>query len=112
MCYNLDAEVLLVNLLSMSDKPISIKLLKEVRQKIEAEIPSLIIDISIDSLCFAVEKRPEMFKWCGAEREEICRSNQAKNLFSNKSLNRNFNWQIPQNIKTSFLTLLNSSYPI
>jgi len=103
MCYVLDPELLLVNLFHVDKKPLTIKRLKEVRQEIETEIPSLFVDISMNSVCFAIERRPEMFRWSG---ERICMAENTEDMYSEDKLNKYFNWKIPSNIRSNFLKII------
>lgn len=103
MCYVIQAEQILANLLIESGTVISIQRLKSVSMKIEKELPSVYVDVSRNSLCSATDNFPRMFFW---ENDRISRASGSDIFFKQSYINLYFNKRLPKNIRRKFLGVL------
>lgn len=65
MCLVVDADLILANLLVAGKESVTIRDLAKIGRKLEAIKGRIFIDVAVDSVLFAVEKRPDMFMWDG-----------------------------------------------
>ncbi|NQT93851.1 MAG: hypothetical protein HQ559_13915 [Lentisphaerae bacterium] len=104
MCQEINTEFVLANMLLHSQRSISIRTLKKVRQRIEQEIPSVFVDVTSDSVTTVVECHPEIFRW--VDDDKVDRAPGAEHYFSSKYVEAHINWRVPQKIRRSCLSIL------
>jgi len=104
MCDVIGPEFVLANLLMHGHRSVSIHRLKELRRKIENQIPSVFVDVTTDSLCATIECRSDMFQWVSEDKIE--RAPKATRFFSTRYVNASINWRVPDRIRTDCLSIL------
>ena len=105
MCREINAEFVLANMLVTTQRSVSIRTLKKVRQEIEQKIPSVFVDVTSDSITTVVESRPEMFRWAD---DEVDRAPNADKFFSARYVRDHINWRVPGNIRSNCLHIIAS----
>jgi hypothetical protein len=102
MCIVIEADCILANLFAGGRNRVSLRDLKELQSKLEKSIPELVVDVSMENICYAVDQRPDMFSWC--DDVVLCTPENAdKNLFSVQYVERHFNCKIPEDVKKELL---------
>jgi hypothetical protein len=101
MCHFIEPEFLLANLLMLSPAPVSMSRLNCMRRLIRNSVDEPIyIDISNNSMCAAVELRPEMFRW---KDGAIVRAEDAQSYFSKEFVEEHFNSELNDSIREKTL---------
>ena len=105
MCKVINAKVVLANLLTAHNKPVTIKHLKEIRQQLESKISGLYVDVTSDSVFTAVEMQRNMFKW---DNDDIIRADNSDERFTAEAINKRYNWRIPEDIRPAVVEVLST----
>ncbi len=108
MCYEISSANFLVNYFANHEKPsVSLSELKDLRKDIEGKLQNQVyIDLTYDSLAEAKEKIPSLRLSQGGMRFLITHCN-TKEYYS--EVLDSFNWNIPEEIRTSYLDSMSSS---
>ena len=101
MCEVINTQFILANLLLQSRRQASIPRLKKLRRKIENRIPSVFVDITMNSLCATVERHPDMFRWVA--EDTIARAPSADKFFSKRYVKESINWRVPARLRRECL---------
>lgn len=99
----IDADLVVANLMAFHNKQfVSIRALNKFRELLESLVQGqyLYVDVCSDSICMAVDNRPDMFYWDdeGLHRREGC----DPKFFTMEYVEKNFNWRIPKEARVFF----------
>lgn len=104
MCEVINTQFILANFLLQKHRQASIPRLKKLRRKIENSVPSVFVDITMNSLCATVERRPDMFRWVA--EDTIARAPSADKFFSKRYVDKSINWRVPHHLRNQCLKAL------
>lgn len=98
MLTTIDADCILANLLQ-SRSEVTLRKLNSVRIDIQAQVPSVYVDVSKNCVIWSIHQRPDMFDWTD---QSIRRCSE----WSKSFVDEFFNWRIPAEIRASVLAIL------
>ncbi len=104
MCEVINTQFILANFLLHPRRRASIPRLKKLRRRIENSIPSVFVDITMNSLCATVERRPDMFRWVAEDTIE--RAPSSDEYFSKHYVDESINWRVPSRLRNKCLKVL------
>lgn len=97
MCYEIDSDVIMANLLRNKDN-CSIKELVHIKQKIEEENPDVYVDVTRNSIFSAIETNPLFFIWVD---DQIKRSNSFDQQFVELFFNESYSSKLKKIIQST-----------
>jgi hypothetical protein len=100
MCTVINADCVLANALCGNRREVSIRDLNAILMRLETIFSDVHVDISMETILWAVDQRPDMFGW----REDIVRRvDDSDSRFSRDYVDHYFNWRIPETMRTQFV---------
>lgn len=103
MCYFIDSEIILGNLLANKrKKEYSIKELFNIKEALECKLSNVYIDMAKNSLFSAMEYYPNLFKWTG--KSIVLDNSKCDKSF----IDSNFNRKLPLEIKDQVKVIISA----
>jgi hypothetical protein len=102
MCYEIDSEIVLANILR-SHSNCSFTDLINLKRTIETSVGNVYVDVTKNSVYTSVENHPNMFSW---SNKEIIRAKNSETYFEAEFINDYFNDDIEAKIKDKVLNIL------
>lgn len=103
MCHVIDSDILLLYWFKNHKDPLSISKIKMISEKLETSVQGIYVDISMDSLCSAIDQHPELFCW--HEKGAGCVERKI-DAISDKDLDNWINWYVPGSVRSQVRSLL------
>jgi hypothetical protein len=103
MCYFIDSEIILANLVNNQKKEYTIKDLLNIKDSIEMEMSDIYIDLTKKSIFSTIEYYPHLFNWTGNSIKLVKDENLQDNY-----IELNFNRKLPIEIKDKIVNLVNA----
>jgi hypothetical protein len=105
MYYKVEFDLILVNLLNKKTE-CTIKELLCLKSLIEEKIPDAFLDITKHSIFSTLEFYPKMFYWTG---NTIKRTENSDRYFNDNYIEVNFNYKLPDKLKSRILDMINTN---
>jgi len=108
MCKVIDADCVLANMFAYGGMDqVTIRDLNLFRERVESRVDNVFVDVCGDTICMAVDQRPDMFSWGD---ESVRRVTGAEpRLFTQEYVDSYFNWRIPEDCRGVFVTVCQQS---
>jgi hypothetical protein len=108
MCKIIDADCVIASLFAYGDKEeVTIRDLNLLRKHVETRLIGVFVDVCGDTICMAVDMRPDMFEW---QDDRIRRTTGAEDrFFTPDYVESHFNWRIPPEYREEVLSVCRSS---
>jgi len=98
----ISADIVLVNAL-LFKKRVTIAEIKDLKRKLEDNIPNLYVDVSMGALIWAVQdSRPDIFEWPSAS--DFIRKREGFKL-TKSYVNRYYNWRVTAKYRKRFVSI-------
>jgi hypothetical protein len=108
MCYEIDSEVILANVLRKRSE-CSLRELLELKNKIEKKLSSVYVDVTINSVLASIESHPRMFYWKNDRIHRVSASQ--REFFTVNYINTFFNTNLNDKIRVPFEELIKEELP-
>jgi len=107
MCYIIEADCVLVYVFVAGKRTVTIRDLNKVRARLESEFNNVFIDISNASIYYAIEHRPDLFRFC---EDSLVIHDDQKKLSSPEYIEEIFNWRIPLEYRERFVETIRMAF--
>jgi len=103
MCHVIDSQTILANELLHNNRGVTVQRLKEIQKRIESESLDVFVDVSSQSVWYAVHAYSRMFEWKG---DQIARAPGSEQYYKQTYIHAFFNGWLPPFAKDTMLSVL------
>ena len=102
MCKIIDADCVIASLFAYGDRQsVTIRDLNLLRRRIETRLATAFVDVCGDTICMAVDLRPDMFEWIDDCIRRV--ANAEERFFTPDYVESHFNWRVSAECRNEFV---------